>query len=337
MQTKVMERYFFFGLLLATLLFTFMIFRPFWIVFVLGISFSIILHPIYAWLTKHKLPDWCAALLTLLFFLIVLCGPLVGIGTLVFNQSQDLYQNVAPTNNPGPFLTSVVYHVNQVLPVGFHIDATAAIAQFISFVSSNIAQIFSATFSTLFSLFLVLMIIFYFLKDGARWKKALIMLSPLAEDKDEQIMSRLSMAVNGVMKGYILIALLQGLLIGIGLTVFGVPHPALWGVLAFVTALIPMVSTFPVSIPSIVFLFVTGHTPQAVGLLIWVILMVAIIDNFLSPMFISKRIDIPSLLILFSVLGGISLFGPVGILIGPLTVSLLYALISIYRNDFKQS
>ena len=337
MQTKVMERYFFFGLLLATILFTFMIFRPFWIVFVLGISFSIILHPIYAWLVKHKLPDWCAALLTILFFIIVLCGPMLGIGTIVFNQSQDLYRSVVITNSAGTFLASVGDHINTILPVGFNFDINAKVAEFISLILSNTAQIFSATFSTLFSFFLVLLIIFHFLKDGTRWKKALILLSPLAENKDEQIMSRLGMAVNGVMKGYILIALLQGLLMGIGLSIFGVPHPALWGVLAFVTALIPMVSTFPISIPSIIFLFITGNTGHAIGLLIWTILMVAIIDNFLSPMFISKKINIPSLLILFSVLGGITLFGPVGILIGPLTVSLLYALISIYRNEFKQS
>ena len=86
-----MERYFFFGILLATLLFTFLIFRPFWIVLVLGVSFSIVLYPVYQWLKERKLPSWLSALLTVIFFTIVLWVPFLGIGTLVFNQSQDVY------------------------------------------------------------------------------------------------------------------------------------------------------------------------------------------------------------------------------------------------------
>jgi len=94
---------------------------------------------------------------------------------------------------------------------------------------------------------------------------------------------------------------------------------------------------FEYSIPAIIFLFATGQTIPAIGLLIWAVVFVGLIDNLLSPILISKNIKISPFLILFSVLGGISLLGPVGILVGPLTISLLYALISIYRNEFKQS
>ena len=100
-------------------------------------------------------------------------------------------------------------------------------------------------------------IIFYFLKDGARWRKAIVILSPLSDRDDEKIISRLKLAVNGVIKGYLLVALVQGLLMGIGLSFFGVPHPALWGVVAAIASLIPMIGTALVSIPAFIFLFLT--------------------------------------------------------------------------------
>src|SRR3989338_4305231 len=107
MQTKVIERYFFFGLLVSTFIFTFFIFRPFWIVLVLGLSFAIVLYPVYEWFKRRRLPNWLSSFLTVLFFVVVLCGPLLGIGAIVFNQSQDVYHKVTNNGNAGPFLDSI--------------------------------------------------------------------------------------------------------------------------------------------------------------------------------------------------------------------------------------
>ena len=335
MQTKVIERYFFFGLLLTTFIFTFFIFRPFWIVLVLGLSFSIVLYPVFEWFKKRKFPDWLSAFLTVVFFTVVLCGPLLGIGALVFNQSQDVYQVVADNGSPKPFLDSIEAKINTILPAGVDFDIDKKTTEFISYISKNIANIFTATVSAFFSFALILLIIFYFLKDGAQWRKAIIVLSPLGDKDDEKIISRLAQAVNGVIKGSLFIALIQGILLGFGLWIFGIQNGALWGVVAAITSLIPTLGTALVSVPAIIFLFATGDTTSAVGLLIWSVLMVGMIDNFLGPLVVGKKMNISSLLILFSVLGGISLVGPVGILVGPLTVSLLYTLISIYRHEFK--
>ncbi len=337
MQTKIIEKYFFFGLLLATFIFTFMIFRPFWIVLVLGISFSIVLFPVYEWLLKKHLSNWLSSLITVLLFVIVLCGPLLGIGAIVFKQSQSLYNIVADTENTAPILTSIETSINQVLPAGIDFDINEKITNAISYISNNIASIFTSTVSAFFSFILMLLIIFYCLKDGAQWRKTIIVLSPLGDKDDEKIISRLAQAVNGVIKGSLLIAVIQGTLLAVGFLIFGIPNAALWGVVAAITSLIPTLGTSLVSIPAIAFLFITGSTAPAIGLLIWAIVMVGMIDNLLGPIIVSKSIKISSLFILFSVLGGISLLGPVGILVGPLTVSLLYTLISIYRNEFKQN
>ena len=164
-----------------------------------------------------------------------------------------------------------------------------------------------------------------------------MILSPLSDADDQKIINKLSRAVNAIVKGYLLIALIQGILMALGLSFFGVPNPALWGLVTMITAFIPTIGTALVSVPAIIFLLLTGQTIEAVGLLCWAVAVVGMIDNLLSPIIVGNRINLPPLLILFSVLGGISLLGPVGILVGPLTISLLYTLISIYRNEFKQN
>lgn len=335
MQTKIIEKYFFFGLLLATFIFTFFIFRPFWIVLVLGLSFSIVLYPMHEWLTERRVPNWISSFLMVLFFTIVLCGPLLGIGAVVFNQSQDVYHKVTDSGSAGPFLQAIETNVNKLLPPGIAFDIDEKIRDFVSYLSDNISSIFTTTISAFFSFLLMLLIIFYALKDGADWRKAIIVLSPLGDKDDEKIIHRLAQAVNGVIKGSLLIGLIQGFLLGIGLWIFGIQNAALWGVVAAIASLIPTLGTSLVSIPAILFLFATGESTSAIGLLIWAVVMVGMIDNLLGPIIVSKKINISSLFILFSVLGGIALLGPVGILMGPLTLSLLYTLISIYRNEFQ--
>ena len=335
MQPKIIEKFFFFGLLLATLVFAFFIFRPFWIVLVLGVSFSIVFYPIYAWLHKNHFPNWLAALVTLLSFIVVLCIPLFSIGTIVFNQSQNLYHSVISGGNVTPFLSSLGSKINYFLPNGITFNLNEIISGFISFLTSNIANIFSATVTVLFSFVLLLLTIFYFLKDGEKWREALLQLSPLSGAADQKILDRLTQTINGVIKGYLLIAFIQGILMSIGLTIFHVPNAAIWGVIAGIASTIPPLGTAVVSVPAVIFLFATGHTPAAIGLLVWAVFVVGAGDNFLNPYIVGHKINIPPFLILFSVLGGIALLGPVGILIGPLTVSLLYTLTDIYQTEFK--
>jgi predicted PurR-regulated permease PerM len=337
MQTKIIERYFFFSLLFLTIIITFFIFKPFWIVLVLGASFTVVLYPMHSYLLKKKFPAWLSAFLVVLLFFIIICVPLFLLGSMIFNQSQNLYHQVTDGQQIIPIADSINNRVNSILPNGINFDINQKFTDFISFLKNNIAQIFSSTLATFASFILMLLSIFYFLKDGERWKSALITLSPLSDSDDKKIIKRLYQTINVVIKGYLLIALVQGILMGIGLSIFGVPNSILWGVIAGVASLIPSVGTTIISIPAIIFLFLSGHIGSAIGLAIWAGVIVGLVDNLLSPLIVGNKIQIPPFLVLFSVLGGIVLLGPVGILIGPLVLSLLFTLISIYRNEFKQT
>ncbi len=336
MQTKPIERYFFFILLILTIILTFYIFKPFWIILVLGASLAIALYPVYEWLKRRKLPGWLSSFLTVFISMILICVPLFGVGILVFNQSQNLYQLVTSGGNTGPFMDSITTAINNILPTGINFDLNQKAAEFVSFLTANIANIFSTTLSTIFSFVLLLIAVFYFLKDGENMKNSLMKLSPLSHDYDQKIVNRLSQTINGVFRGSILTTIIQGVALGIGLSIFNVPNPALWAVVGAIASFVPIVGTALVTVPAVFFLFITGHLIGSIGLAIWAIIAVGLIDNFISPLIYSSKIKIPSFIILFAVLGGLAVLGPVGILIGPLTVSLLYTLISIYKNEFKQ-
>jgi len=128
-----------------------------------------------------------------------------------------------------------------------------------------------------------------------------------------------------------MIAIIQGLLSGAGFFIFGVPNPALWGIIAAICALVPGFGTSLVLVPAIIYLFFAGTGAAAIGLALWGALLVGLVDNFLSPILMQRGINIHPLFILFSIIGGLAFFGPSGFIMGPLFLSLLFTLFDIYH------
>jgi len=178
--------------------------------------------------------------------------------------------------------------------------------------------------------FIFLVALYYLLKDGQKLKVAIIALSPLSDTDDETISQKLRGAINAVMKGSLLIAFIQGVLTSAGFAIFGVPNAILWGSVAVIAALIPGIGTALVLIPAILFLFITGEMFSGVGLIVWGVVAVGLVDNFLGPKLVGHGMQLHPLIILLSVFGGIGFFGPIGFLLGPLAISLLFVLIDIY-------
>ncbi len=337
MHISAIEKYFLFGLIAVVFILALMIFYPFITTIVLAGAFAVILTPIYLWIKKHITGGiaWLSSLVTVILFLIVLCVPIFFIGTVVFNQAENAYSALTGQGNNAAFVHKIDLAVNKLMPHGITFDTASKISGVGVFLSNNIGGFFASTFQSLLLFIVMILTIFYLLKDGARWKKNLITLLPLSEENVEEILSKLGSAINRILKSSFLLAITQGILVGIGLTIFGVPNGVLWGMMAGVASFVPTVGTSLVSVPAMIYLYVNGMHLQALGLLLWSILLVGVIDNTLVPYFVAKNTEIPSLFILFSILGGISLLGPVGVLIGPLVLSLLYSLISIYRKEIK--
>lgn len=337
MQTTKTERYFIFILLAIVFIVALLILYPFLTIFILAAAFAVVLKPIYSWVKKrvYKEKSWIASFLTIIIFLVGLCIPLFLIGTAVFNQTQDVYYSIVVDGGADRFIEKVDLSINKILPEGFSFDTRSKIIQLVESFANNLASFFTATFNTIIMFVIMIMALYYLLKDGEKWRKGIISLLPLSDKNAEDIINNIKGSINRVLKGSFIIAIVQGIMAWLGYTIFSVPNSAIWGLVAGIASFIPTFGTSLISVPAIIYLFISGMELQAIGLLLWSMIMIGGIDDLLSPYIISKGTDIPLLFILFSVLGGISLMGPIGILIGPLVLGLLYSLISIYKKELK--
>lgn len=336
MEPKYIKHIIFFGLFILALVFGVVLLWPFLKVIILSAALAVLFYPVHRWFarTVTKGKTWIAALLTVATFIIIVCGPLLLIGSSVVQQTQTIYTSLTAGAKTSVLIERVNNAVTREFPwAQFRIEDKAT--SIVTALTNRVGDIVSFAFNIVFSIFLMILAMFYFLKDGPRWHDAIINGSPLSNENTEKIIRKLSLAIDGVVKGYLLIAVIQGILLGLGLWVFGIPNPALWGLFAGIASLIPTVGTALISIPAVIFLFSTGNTGAAIGLAIWASILVGMIDNLLSPVVVGRKVDIHPMLILFSVLGGIALMGPAGILIGPLVVSFIYALTSVYSDEMK--
>ncbi len=311
----------------------FVLFRPFLAVFAVAAMAAVIVHPLKDRIKAlTRLPQGIASFLTVLVVATLVLTPVAFLGYQVFTEAADLLTALSANRDAYLEMLERIFlgPIREMLP-GFSIDTEAYVRQGLSVLTSNLGSIFSGTAEVLAGLFLFLIAFYYLLKDGPRFIHSFVALSPLSDRYDLDVFDRMSLAINSMVRGQLLVALIQGLLAGLGFWMFGIPNPALWGSLAAVCALIPGIGTSLVLVPGIVYLFATNQLWQGAGLLTWGALAVGLIDNLLGPTLIGKGAKIHPLFVLFSVLGGLALYGPLGFLLGPLTISLLFALLDIYR------
>jgi predicted PurR-regulated permease PerM len=194
---------------------------------------------------------------------------------------------------------------------------------------SNLAAFFM-------SLFLLIFMVFFMLRDSEKIKAALMDLSPLSKDYEHILLAKIESAIAGVVTGSFLIALIQGLVATVGFTIFGVPNPILWGALTVIAALVPTVGTSLSMIPAVLYLLITGHIGAGIGLLIWGALAVGLIDNVVSPKLVGSKLKMHPLLVLLSIIGGLQAFGFLGFLFGPILMAVFLTLLDIYRTQLKK-
>jgi predicted PurR-regulated permease PerM len=342
MHTQHLGMYFLLALLVGALVLTYFIFQPFLAPLVLALIFAVILNPLYRRIL-HTIPRWpsLASLITVLISIIIILVPVAIIGTQVGIEARNLYTQISDRDTRTQIQTAandLERVVARYVPAasGFTQDIPANISQYaegaLQWIIQHIGTAASGLASILLKAFLFFIALYYLLRDGRKLKNTLVHLSPLKDTYDESIADKLELAVNSIIKGNLTIALIQGSLTAIGFTIFGVPNSILWGTVTAIAALIPGLGTGLVFIPTVLFMYFSGHTGSALGLTIWGIVAVGMIDNFLGPQLIGRGVNLHPLLVLLSVLGGLAFFGPIGLFLGPLAISLLFAFLSIYAD-----
>lgn len=340
---------FFFALLLLILYGAFLILSPFLKAITWALILAILVYPLYGWFLKLMRGRATLAAMTVIVGLTVLIivpgfelasfladetASLVQlIPTLLSDESRDQWlakpwvqQLIGWWDMVSFRLVDFKINWKELLIQGAQSSSKALVTQV-----KGIAQnLLSFTINFIIALFTL----FFFLRDGAEFLHRLQRLLPMDRERQDRLFKNVVDAVIAVVHGALLVAMVQGLLAGLAYWAVGVPFAVLWGVLTAFAALLPVGGTTIVSVPVSLYLFLQGSNVKGVILLIWCLGVVVTIDNVLKPLFIGTRIKLPMLFLFFGILGGLAVFGAIGLILGPVLFALLAVLLDVYTEEY---
>jgi predicted PurR-regulated permease PerM len=321
----------------------FKIFEPYLFAIIIAAVFAVVFYPLHKRMQK-EMPNHpaLAAFCTLGIVLLIVVVPLILYGIQLSDEVKNFYGLAFGAMQGDGIMARLTMSINNLIssfsPFGVHwptfdvAETETYFFQFMAWIRDHFGDIFSGLTKFFFNALIFVFALFYFLKDGELIRKKIIEISPFPRDQDEFIFERLRGAVMSVVKGSMVVALVQGFMTGLGFYIFGIPSALLWGGVTVIAALVPAVGTALVIVPGVLYLFFIGSTANAIGMAVWGAVAINLIDNTLSPRLIGRGIKIHPLLVLLSALGGIGFFGPVGFIIGPIALSFLFTLFDIYKT-----
>ena len=221
------------------------------------------------------------------------------------------------------------FHVSTQTMQSWLVEGTHAILEHAASIGGSV---FLGTVNSLFGMALTLVLLFFFLSDGDAMVLRVRGLIPLSQAHTERLLVRLAGIARAIVVGTTLTALLQGLLLGLGFWIAGLPSPVVFGVLGSLVAMLPVGGTALLWVPATAWLFIDHHAGFGTVMAIWG-LMLAGLDNVLKPMLISGRAPVSGLVVFLGVLGGIAAFGAIGMIAGPILVSLALALLELAEEE----
>ena len=332
---RMLEYAFFFGLMTVIGYLMWLMFSPFITALALSAVIVTICYPIYEYILKRvpRQNETAAALLTTILVLIIVVLPLTWLTSLLVSEAVSIYKILGNGHYSLAGVMDDLEEIAATLVPGLELDLADYLRQGARWFAGNLGAIFAGTASTLFSFFIALIGSFYFFRDGKRFTKSLVKISPLSDLDDTLILQRMAMAVRGVATGTVFIAIIQGTSAAIGFALFGFERAVLFGTIVALTALVPGIGASAVFLPAAGYLAFTGDYVAAGGLVVWWLLAVSIVDNIIGPYLMSRSHPMHPFLVLLSVLGGLVLFGPIGFIVGPVVTSVFLVLLEIYSHD----
>ena len=312
-------------------------------IFLAGL-FAALTRPAYRWL-ERKLGgrSSLASVLTLVLIVLTILVPLGILAGVVTGQAVKVSQSVMPwvrtqieqPNVLSDYLDSIPYY-DKIAPHRELIlkKAGEAVGKISQFIINNLQSAALGAANFLFILCIWLYIMYFFLMDGELLLEKILYYLPL-EDKDEQqMLDRFTSVARATLKGSAVIGFLQGGLAGLAFWVAGIPSSAFWGTIMVVLSIIPSVGTAIVWVPAAIILCLAGSMTKGILLAIFCGLVVGSLDNVLRPILVGKDTQMHELMIFFGTLGGIFMFGMVGVIIGPIIAALFVTIWEIYGQAF---
>jgi predicted PurR-regulated permease PerM len=293
---------------------------------------------------RARLNDNLAAAIVVIGTLVVIVVPILLVGLLLFVQVNEFLSAIRasqPTDATGTATDHLLRQLDTALrsllsPLGIRVNFLQWFDQNKQeIVKTLTAQLGKATYTigyTVFTFVIALLTMFFMLRDGSRLLEPTLHLLPLPREKSRQVLAKMGATIQAVFVGVVLVALVQGSVAGITYWAVGVPHPLIWFVATTILAAIPLLGAPVIYIPLAIMLIGQGKVVQGVVLLAVGFGIVSQIDNVLRPFVIGARTALHPMAVFFSLLGGILMFGPVGVMAGPVLLTLVLGIAEIVRE-----
>lgn len=306
---------------------------------------ALLFRPVQQRLSQRwRMPN-VAALVTLLACVLLGVVPTLLVIWSFVAEVADLYQNLRSGElDPSAWLERLREIYPRMIDIlqRFGVDLTdvkqelANVALSTSqFVAQNAMQLGQGALQFLLGLVLMIYLAFFLLRDGPALVRLLIRALPLGDRRERQLLNEVAAMTRAMMKGTVIVSVIQGTLGGLMFLVLGIPGPLLWGVVMVILSMIPVVGAGLIWGPVAIYLFATGDWLRASILVVFGVLVIGLVDNLLRPMLVSRDTRLPDYVVLFSILGGLMTFGINGFVMGPLTAALFVAFWRIFIRDFN--
>ena len=322
-----------------------LIVQPFVNVLAWAAVLVVFFYPIHRRLVARTGRPATSALLSSLIVIVVILLPLALITLAVISQMAGVLQNLQTSaaallnpNSPvtGRFIAWLGQYVNveQLSSQEFMLDRLKGLG---GTIAGRTLGFVGGLVGVIVQVFFVIFTMYYFFRDGDKIVRALPEMLPLERAQSEEIFTRTRDVIGASLYGVLVIAMIQGALGGLAFWTLGLPSAIVWAVIMTFLSMIPMAGAFLVWVPAAIYLAITGHYIKALLLVAWGLLVIGTIDNFLRPKLVGERTKLHELFIFFSVLGGLEVFGVLGIVLGPVVVAITLALLDVFRHADRSS
>jgi len=319
---------------------------PFWSILVLSFLLTNLFRPIYVFLNR-RLPDTAASVLTCLLIVAIVFIPLIFFVLALTDEALNLY-NWGRDSRVGLRLQVFIQESpiilqlqEQLKEVGFTFDP-AQVSDWFSYLAKkggmflyNQASGWAANIlQFLFLFFIMILVIFFLLIDQPKLIDYMIRLSPLPEDENRMLIEKFQEIANAILKGNGICGMIQGILGGAAFSILGLNSPLLWGSIMAILAFLPIFGVGLVMIPTSIILVLSDRASAGVFLFIFYIILSFSIEYLVKPKMVGTQVEMHTLLVFLSIIGGLSVYGVLGIIYGPLIITAFLTLSDIYLRRY---
>ncbi len=288
-------------------------------------------HPFYEKLNKKIKKPIVSSLIIIILILTLIVIPLVYFANQLFQETVILYNSASSLE-----LTQFSNNLQKI--TGLNINFERHIREVIKVLAEkfvlNSANFVENIIKGVLQLFIFFFSLFFFLKDGKEISKNLKKIVPLRQDVEDKLFLEIKRVIKTMINVLFVIAVLEGIVAFIGFYLFGIPNPVLWAFLIALSVYLPILSPPLIYVPAAIYLGLIGKVTEGVFLLIYfLVIITSYLDNIVKFQIMSKGSNINPIVVLIGTLGGISLFGIAGIVVGPLVLSILFAVYRLYQEE----